>query len=287
MYTTLISVADLQEQIDNPDWVIVDCRFDLSEPGQGRRAYLEAHIAGAVFADLEQDLSQHQGTGGGRHPLPTADALTALFSRMGIDAGCQVVAYDDAGGGFAARLWWLLRYMGHQQVAVLDGGWSAWQAAGGVTRSGEEARQPREFRGEPDESLRVPIDAVGKAPVLIDSRDPARYRGEFEPLDPAAGHIPGAVNRFWKTNLDAADQFRAAEEIRRELGELYAGSNPAEAVFYCGSGVTACHNILAAVHAGLPQPRLFSGSWSAWCADSARPVATGADSEQANDANVS
>jgi len=280
MYTTLIEATDLLSNLENPDWVIVDCRYDLSEPDQGRRDYLVAHIPGAVFADIDNDLSAHKN-GGGRHPLPSPDALVDLFSRLGIDSRCQVVAYDAMAGGFAARLWWLLRYMGHEAAALLNGGWQAWLALDGPTRQGEEQRAPREFRGQPEPSMRISIDDVGKAGLLIDSRDPARYRGDFEPLDPAAGHIPGAMNRFWKMNLTEADRFKSPRELRQEFEDLYASRNasPQEAVFYCGSGVTACHNILAAVHAGLSQPRLYPGSWSEWCADSARPVATGAGAQ--------
>lgn len=275
MYTTLIDAAELQANLDNPDWVVVDCRFDLSQPEQGRRDYLMAHIPGAAFADVDTNLSAPKN-GGGRHPLPDPDALIDLFSRLGIDNRCQVVAYDAMAGGFAARLWWLLRYMGHEAVAVLDGGWPAWQALDCETRQGEQQREPREFRGQPDSGMRIAIDDVGKAALLVDSRDPARYRGEFEPIDPAAGHIPGALNRFWKMNLCEGDHFKSPRELQQEFNDLYDRVAAAEAVFYCGSGVTACHNILAAVHAGLPQPRLYPGSWSEWCADSARPVATGA-----------
>lgn len=283
MYTTLISVSDLQENLDNPDWVIVDCRYDLSEPEQGHHDYLAAHIPGAVFADIANDLSAPRGagSGGGRHPLPDPESLQAVFSRLGIDGRCQVVAYDAMAGAFAARLWWLLRYMGHEAVAVLDGGWQDWLAAEAPVRQGEESRTPRDFHGQPDDTMRITIDSVSKAPLLVDSRDPARYRGEFEPLDPAAGHIPGAVNRFWKMNLAENDGFKNPRELQQEFDRLYGNRcAAAEAVFYCGSGVTACHNILAAVHAGLPQPLLYPGSWSEWCADSARPVATSEDVEQ-------
>lgn len=276
MYTTLIDASDLQQNLDNPDWVVIDCRFDLTEPEQGRRDYLAAHIPGAMFADIDTDLSGRKN-GGGRHPLPDPDALIELFSRFGIDSDCQVVAYDATAGGFAARAWWLLRYMGHEAVAVLDGGWPAWLEREGPTRQGEENREPRTFRGQPDSALRISIDDVSRAGLLVDSRDPARYRGEFEPLDPAAGHIPGALNRFWKMNLTDGDRFKKPRELQQEFDDLYAHGRAEEAVFYCGSGVTACHNILAAVHAGLPQPRLYPGSWSEWCADSARPVATGSD----------
>ncbi len=270
MYTTLIDAAELQANLDNPDWVVVDCRFDLSQPDQGRRDYLVAHIPGAVFADIDTYLSAPKN-GGGRHPLPDPDALIKLSVST-----AAVRSYDAMAGGFAARLWWLLRYMGHEAVAVLDGGWPAWQALGADTREGQEHREPREFRGQPDSSMRISIDDVGKVGLLVDSRDPARYRGEFEPIDPAAGHIPGALNRFWKMNLREGDHFKSPRELQQEFNDLYDRAAASEAVFYCGSGVTACHNVLAAVHAGLPQPRLYPGSWSEWCADSARPVATGA-----------
>lgn len=275
MYTTLIGVNDLHAKLDHPDWVIVDCRFDLTQPDQGRRDYQTAHIPGAQFADIDTDLSDRGKGSGGRHPVPDAEALIELFSRLGIDSDCQVVAYDATGGAFAARLWWLLHYMGHAAVAVLNGGWPAWLAAAGPTVAGNETRTRRAFSGEPNEAMRVAVDAVSTTQLLIDSRDPGRYRGEFEPLDPAAGHIPGAINRFWKLNLEENEQFKPAADLAREFQELYEDEPAAEAVFYCGSGVTACHNILAAVYAGLPLPRLYPGSWSEWCADPARPVATG------------
>lgn len=274
-YTTIISVADLQAALPNPDWAVVDCRFELAEPEQARQDYLAGHIPGAVFADIEQDLSAPRGSSGGRHPLPDPGFLSELFCRLGIDADTQVVAYDANGGGFAARLWWLLRYMGHKNVAILDGGWSAWQAAGGASAAGEEQRQRRTFVGTADDTMRVTVQAVNNAGLLVDSRDPARYRGEFEPLDPAAGHIPGARNRFWKDNLDLDNNFKPPATIAAELADLYSDTAPESVVFYCGSGVTACHNILAAVYAGLPQPLLYAGSWSEWCSDRARPVATG------------
>jgi thiosulfate/3-mercaptopyruvate sulfurtransferase len=180
----------------------------------------------------------------------------------------------------AARLWWLLRYMGHEAVAVLDGGWAAWQAAALPRTSGIETRGPVAFEGFPRMDRVVAIDSVPAVKCLIDSRDPVRFRGEAEPIDPVAGHIPGAVNYFCKTNLDDGGRFRPRAVLRGALAGVFGDAAPEEAVFYCGSGVSACHNILATVHAGYPEPRLYAGSWSEWCADPARPVATGGDGPQ-------
>lgn len=276
MPDTLVTVDTLRDHLGDERWAIVDCRHDLADAGAGRRAYLAAHIPGAVFADIKTDLSGPPVTNRGRHPLPTPEALRTLFGRLGIDGACQVVAYDDAGGSFAARLWWLLRYMGHGAAAVLDGGWQAWQAAGQEVRSGDERRPPRVFSGaRPRQEWVVSVEEVPRSRLLIDSRDPARYRGEIEPFDPKAGHIPGAINRFWKLNLDERGRFKPAEKLRAEFADLLGGVASDEAVFYCGSGVTACHNLLAAADAGLALPRLYAGSWSEWCADPQRPVAVG------------
>jgi len=276
MYQTLIDCEALSRRLGDPAWVVVDCRFDLADTGRGRKEYLESHIPGAVYAHLDQDLSGPPIIAGGRHPLPAAEALIAPFSHLGIDAGKQVVAYDDASGSLAAaRLWWLLRYMGHEAVAVLDGGWSAWQDAGRPVRSDVETNSPAAFHGQPRNERVVLVHEVFKLPLLIDSRDPARYRGEVEPVDPVAGHIPGAINHFWKWNLDANGRFLNSGQLREKFLSIFKDTQAGDAVFYCGSGVTACHNLLAVAHAGLPLPRLYAGSWSEWCSGPTRPVATG------------
>lgn len=277
MYGTLIDTDTLRARLDDPDWMIVDCRFDLKDPHAGRRAWLEGHVPGAAYADLERDLSVPR-PGAGRHPLPDAARLEAVFSRLGIEAGRQVVAYDAEDGGFAARLWWLLRYAGHDAVAVLDGGWRAWREAGLAQRAGEERPPPARFRAALRPERIVGAAQVPSVPRLVDARDPARYRGELEPLDPVAGHIPGAVSHCFRRNLDARGRFLPPARLRAQLEAVLAGCPAQEAVFYCGSGVTACHNLLALAHAGLPEGRLYPGSWSEWCSDPARPVATGDES---------
>lgn len=258
--------------------MLVDCRFDLAQPERGVADHATAHIPGAVYAHLDHDLSapRREDGRGGRHPLPSPAGICERFSALGMGSGRPLVAYDQGGGALAARLWWMLRYMGHSAVAVLDGGFKAWLAAGGATESGEVARVPATFTGEPRQALLVEADAVAAAPLLVDSRDAARYRGDDEPLDPVAGHVPGAVNRFFGQNLEAGGVFRPAADLQREFSSLLADTPPAQAVFYCGSGVTACHNLLAMCAAGLPLARLYAGSWSDWCSDAQRPVARGA-----------
>jgi len=277
MYRSLITAAELRARFSDPGWLVVDCRYELADPAAGRRAYLERHIPGALYADLHDDLSGARVPGSGRHPLSTPDQLTELFSRYGVSRDTQVVAYDAASGSIAGRLWWLLRYMGHEAAAVLDGGWQAWLEQDCPANAEPVHRKACRFQGRPHPELLATIEGVSAAPLLVDSRDPPRYRGEVEPLDPVAGHIPAARNHCWKLNLDARGQFRPPSELRRTMENLYAGNDPAAVTFYCGSGVTACHNVLAAVHAGLPMPRLYAGSWSEWCADPARPVARGSE----------
>lgn len=278
MHGSLISPDELREHIANPGWLVVDCRYDLADPEAGRRAYLERHVPGAIYAHLHDDLSGAPAPGrGGRHPLPTPEELTELFSRCGVDRDTQVAAYDAASGSIAGRLWWLLRYMGHEQVVVLDGGWTAWLERSHPTDSVPAHRERRVFRGRPNRHMLVTAEEVPAVPLLVDSRDAQRYRGEIEPLDPVAGHIPRARNRWWKSNLDEHGLFLPSAALKREMESLYAGNAPGEVTFYCGSGVTACHNVLAAAHAGLPMPRLYAGSWSEWCSDPARPVATGSE----------
>lgn len=264
MYTTLIDCATLSE-LDKSDVVIVDCRFSLADVTAGSRAYAESHISGAIYASLDDDLSGSPLTDHGRHPLPSPEALTAVFSRMGITTNTQVVAYDDANGMVASRLWWMLRYMGHMAVSVLDGGWQGWQAAGLPTTSGIELPSPAIFSGAPRREWLILHDEVPTVPLLIDSRAPERYRGEEEPLDPIAGHISGAVNYYYQQSWDENGRYLPKAQIKAQL-EAVIGSTPVEQVgVYCGSGVSGCANLLAMAHAGLGNGRLYAGSWSEQC----------------------
>jgi thiosulfate/3-mercaptopyruvate sulfurtransferase len=283
MYTTLISAADLAAHIDDPDWVIVDCRHDLMNLAFGREAYAAGHLPGAVFADMENELSgPKRGDDGlfrGRHPLPSKEALAETLRRWGVNDGTQVVAYDAHGGMYAARLWWLLRWIGHEAAAVLDGGLPAWQALGQpVTLDAPAVRAPGTI------ALHAPfVPTVTVAEVLenieserrtvVDARAADRFRGENETIDPVGGHIPGAKNRFFKDNLHNDGRFKAPEQLRAEFAGVIG--DPKEAIMQCGSGVTACHNLLALEVAGLPGAALYPGSWSEWSADPARPVAKG------------
>ena len=277
MYTTLIDTQSLQRELENPDWLICDCRYDLMDKAAGARTFSESHIPGAVYLDLHDDLSGPPLTNKGRHPLPVDEAMQTLFRRLGITPTTQVVVYDNAGGSFAARLWWMLRHLQHERVAVLDGGWQAWLAEGSPVSSEISPRTPSktEFSARTDDV--VLIEHVLDHTCLVDSRDGARYRGEMEPIDKAAGHIPGASNRFWKENLDDSGRFKSADLLQTEFKELLGQSGSGDTVFYCGSGVTACHNLLAACHAGLEEPKLYAGSWSEWSSMPDRPVATGSE----------
>jgi thiosulfate/3-mercaptopyruvate sulfurtransferase len=283
MYTTLISAADLAARTDDPNLVIVDCRHDLMNPAAGREAYAAGHIPGALFADMEHELSgEKRGADGafrGRHPLPERAALVNTLRDWGINPDTQVVAYDAHGGMFAARLWWMLRWLGHPATAVLDGGLAAWQAQGLPMST----TVPTRARGSIAEQAPL-VTQVAAADVLenvssgarivIDARAADRFRGENETMDPVGGHIPGAKNRFFKDNLDADGRFKSAQALKADFAPLI--DDPSKAIMQCGSGVTACHNLLALEVAGLPGAALYPGSWSEWCADPARPVARGA-----------
>lgn len=277
MHTTLISAADLAQANDAGTLAVFDCRHDLMAPGWGREQYLAGHVPGAVYVDLSTDLSGPPLTDHGRHPMPSAQALEAVFSRLGIAPGQQVVAYDQRDGSIAARLWWLLRYMGHEAVAVLDGGYPAWVAAGFAGRAGEETRAPTRFRGSPRTDRVLVIDELPRVARLIDARASARYRGEMEPLDRVPGHIPGARSLPFADNVDEQGRFRPPEKVRERLLAALDGVAPADAVFACGSGVTACHLALASAWAGLDEPRIYVGSYSEWSRDPSRPIATGAE----------
>jgi thiosulfate/3-mercaptopyruvate sulfurtransferase len=273
MHTTLLNRDMLAQHLDDPAWVIVDCRFSLADTGAGYRAYQEGHIPNAVYAHLDDDLSGPPVTNQGRHPMPTPAALIELFGRLSINNQRQVVVYDDANGAIASRLWWMLRYMKHEAVAVLDGGWQAWLAAGLPTQAGVNQPAPALFQGEPRSDLLVTADQLSEASLLVDSRDGPRYRGEQEPIDPVAGHIPGAVNYFYQQNWTEDGRYRPVAEMTEQLKELLGDSPAGDTVFYCGSGVTACVNLLAMAHAGLGDGRLYGGSWSDWIHDPARPIA--------------
>lgn len=272
-YETLLAPQTLAAHIADDGWVIVDCRFDLAAPEAGWHDYLAAHIPGSVYAHLDDVLSNPPHLDRGRHPLPAPDQIAGRFSRLGIGNQSQVVAYDGGSGATAARLWWMLRYLGHDSVAVLDGGWAAWQAAKLPVAAGEERNAPAPFRAEPRIHWLVTAAEVSGAALLVDSREPERYRGEVEPLDTVAGHIPGAVNYHYQRNLADGDRFLSPAELHDQLAAVHGSTPPEDVVYYCGSGVTACHNLLAQAHAGLPPGRLYAGSWSDWITDPARPVA--------------
>jgi len=278
--TTLISTAVLAARLDDPAFAIVDCRFRLDDVAWGEREYAAAHVPGAVYAHLDRDLSGPKTGTNGRHPLPGSDGLEATLGRLGIASGVQVVAYDQDNGMYASRLWWLLRSMGHDAVAVLDGGFKKWCAEGRATKSGPETRAPRAFDGSPRPGMAV--DAAFVASLagkpewrLVDARAPERYRGETEPLDKTPGHIPSAKNHFFQWNLNESGTFKSPEALRARLSESVGDVSPDRIVCYCGSGVTACHNLLALEHAGLKGAMLYPGSWSEWSSDPDRPVMVG------------
>jgi thiosulfate/3-mercaptopyruvate sulfurtransferase len=276
MYTTLIAPADLMPQLADPRWVVVDCRFDLTNPSAGEQAYVAGHIPGARYAHLDRDLSGDKLGTNGRHPLPTFDQMATRFGGLGIGADTQVVVYDADSGMFAARLWWMLRFMGHDAVALLDGGFARWMAEGGTVQPGRVTPTPATFTGVPRPDWRLDVSqvAAGVSGLLVDARAPERFRGENETLDPVGGHIPGATNYFFQQNLSADKTFKPAAELRAQWDATLQGRRAEDVVMYCGSGVTACHNLLAMEVAGLPGARIFPGSWSEWSADPSRPVET-------------
>jgi thiosulfate/3-mercaptopyruvate sulfurtransferase len=279
-FRTLVSTAALALHLDDPAWAVVDCRTKLDDPAFGRREHAAGHTPGAVYADLAEDLSGPRTGTNGRHPLPDPRTLAQTFGRLGIASGVQVVAYDQENGMFASRLWWLLRWLGHDAVAVLDGGFKKWIAEGRPVQSGDTQRPPRVFEGLPLRDMTIDVTGVAsrlgsERPVLVDARAPERYRGDTEPIDKVGGHIPGAKNRFFQWNLDEQGLFRTPEELRRQIATTIGDVPADQVVCYCGSGVTACHNLLAFEHAGLTGAKLYAGSWSEWSADGARPVEKG------------
>lgn len=276
-FTTLVDVATLAPHVDAADWRVVDVRHQLSDTGYGERAYAEGHIPGAVFLHCDRDLSGPMSGGNGRHPWPERERLAARLGEVGIGPQTQVVVYDDAQGMIAGRLWVLLRWLGHDRVAVLDGGLQAWLAAGGAMTALPPSVHAVAFEaneGDGPVTANEVLERLGTPGMrLVDARSPDRFRGENETIDPVGGHIPGAVNRFFRDNLRADGRCKPAAELRAEWLAVLAGALPEKVVHQCGSGVSACHNMLAMEIAGLLGSRLYAGSWSEWCADPGRPVA--------------
>lgn len=279
-YNTLISTESLNQHLNDRDWIIIDCRFSLADTEAGFKAYRHGHIPNARYAHLDKDLSSTVTDFTGRHPLPNFTALVNKLGAWGIENSSQVVVYGDASGAFAGRLWWLLRFfMGHDKIAVLDGGYKRWQKLGYLVTTTLPTIKAAIFRAYPAENsvltaLQVQNGLAQKALCLIDARTPERYRGELEPIDPVAGHIPGALNRPFQLNLDSESLFLSAEDLRTQFKKLIGEKNPGQVVHTCGSGVTACHNLLAMEVAGLSGSKLYAGSWSEWIRDKNRPIIT-------------
>jgi len=276
----LVSTESLAAHLGDPDWIVFDTRHDLAVPDKGWKAWQAAHIPGAYFMHVDEDLSGDKTGKNGRHPLPELADFAFRMNRCGVAPGRQVVVYDDGGASFAVRLWWMLRWLGHDRVAVLDGGFAAWKREGRPLDAAVPA--PREGKFVPVPAKGATVDAqyvaaaLGNPAVhLVDARAATRFMGENETLDPVAGHIPGSHNRFWQHNLGYDGRFLAPEELRAEFIEMLGDADPALVVHSCGSGVTACHNLFAMELAGLGGSRLYPGSWSEWCSDPSRPVATG------------
>ncbi|MGR8929254.1 MAG: sulfurtransferase [Gammaproteobacteria bacterium] len=277
-HTTLISATELAKHLDKPDWVIVDCRFSLADSAAGSKAYRHEHIPGARYADLNKNLSSPVKSYTGRHPLPNFSVLSQQLGQWGISNRSQVVVYDDASGAFAGRMWWLLRAMGHQHVAVLDGGIRQWQKLNLPMTTRLPKVTAASFRCYLDRNQWLDSSAVenglaSRSITLIDARTPERYAGQQEPIDPVAGHVPKAINRPFQLNLDKNGLFLPAEQLRTHFQTLISSRSPKQVVHMCGSGVTACHNLLAMEVAGLQGSKLYAGSWSEWIVNENRTIA--------------
>jgi thiosulfate/3-mercaptopyruvate sulfurtransferase len=276
----LVGTGELARHLDDPDWIVIDTRHDLTNPEAGPRAYAEGHIPGAYFMHVDHDLAGPRTGANGRHPLPDPGEFAARLNERGVAPGKQVVVYDDLAGNYSVRLWWMLRWLGHDKVALLDGGFPLWVKEGRpVTKEVPAARKgafvPRPRLGEAVDVHFVARFSESPDLKLVDARAAERFTGQQEAIDPVAGHVPGAINRFWKRNLEPDGRFKVAQELREEFEDLLEGARPEQVVHMCGSGVTACHNLFAMELAGLPGSKLYPGSWSEWCADPSRPVAKG------------
>jgi thiosulfate/3-mercaptopyruvate sulfurtransferase len=273
------AIVSTEELAAHPEWRVFDCRHDLGNPSLGEHQYREAHIPGASFAHLDRDLSGATTGRNGRHPLPEAKAFIAWLGRQGLKLADTVICYDGGPGTMASRLWWMLRWVGHEQVAVLDGGLAKWRREGrpvtAEVPSFEAAPYPGKARASMHASLAL-VEKKLKRAALLDARAPARYRGEQEPIDPVAGRIPGAKNRYSNENVSPDGVFKSPEVLRAEFETILSGRNPGEVINYCGSGVAACHNALAMELAGMPGSRVYIGSWSEWSTDPARPISRSA-----------
>lgn len=284
MYKLLISADELRAKLPARDWLVFDVRHDLADHQAGRKAYEQGHIPGALFLDHETQLSAPKTGANGRHPLPSRDDFAVLMRLHGLTGQSQVVVYDGGNGMYASHLWWMLRWLGHENVAVLDGGWQAWLDAGGAGETGVRSASVTEAQAlqslEPRAAAAMPtVDAQAVLEnlenpsfVVVDARAANRYRGETEPMDPVAGHIPGALNRPSSLNLRDDGRFKAPDALRREFDALLDGRPATQVVHQCGSGITACHNLFSMELAGLKGSALYPGSWSEWCSDPARPV---------------
>jgi thiosulfate/3-mercaptopyruvate sulfurtransferase len=283
-HQTLIAADALAGLIEKDGVLIFDCRFDLTDVHAGKAGYLEGHIPGARYVDLEQDLSGPLDGQNGRHPLPDRATFAARMAALGVSEGLQVVGYDTSGSFYASRLWWMLRWLGHRDVAVLDGGLAAWVGAGLPLASGDVAARPAKPLPTAPEPAMGAVDVAGIEAnlndgrlLVLDARTPERFAGAPHPLDTRSGHIPGAANRFYQQNMDASGRFKSAEVLRREFAAVLGDTTADRVVHQCGSGVTATHNLLAMEIAGLAGSKLYPGSWSEWTSDPARPIASGSD----------
>lgn len=282
MFDTLVETEALAEHLDDPAWVLFDCRATLADPEAGPKAYATSHIPGARHIHLERELSGPVTPDTGRHPLPDPRNLAETLGRAGVDADAQIVAYDDTQGAYAARLWWLARWLGHTRVAVLNGGWQQWLKEERPITAALPASRPRTFPfRDAAQCMQLNVTDVlelvrgRKHGLLLDARGPARFRGDEEAVDPVAGHVPGAINMPYAGNIAEDGRFKSPAELRRRFEQASSGLRPDQFICMCGSGVTACHNLLAMEAAGLKGARLYAGSWSEWIRDPTRPVARG------------
>lgn len=280
MYKTLVTVDTLKTYLHDPHWMIFDCRFQLDNPAWGRGEYDQSHVPGAMYAHLDDDLAAPKTGTTGRHPLPDPDDFVQWLGEHGVDADKQVVAYDQDGGMYASRLWWMLRWLGHESAAVLNGGWAAWNAAGYPVSDERVEAKPATFKARVRDDLWLTSDQLVSALEanqvrLIDARGAPRFRGETEPLDPVAGHVPGAVNLPFMGSLDERGHFKDAQALKERFESVIGDAPASQVVHMCGSGVTACHSLLAMEVAGLEDSRIYPGSWSEWITDPERPVETG------------